>query len=336
MCNYIFQPAKIHFFIDCNKFYLKKDKKKSVFTAFFFIFRQSVPLFYSVSTHFLLPLRLKSNIVFTLRLNNHLRSYSTMIWAVVNCTPDSFYSGSRLLSEQDIQRCIDAYVAAGADCLDIGGCSTRPGAGFVSEAEEWDRIEPALSYAYHTYPQLPLSVDTFRVSVAQKAVRQYEASIINDVSGGALDEQMFSTIARLQCAYVLTHSLPQNSDLHAPVKTNNLLAEIMHFFAEKTDQLQQLGVKDIILDPGFGFGKTTEDNFLLLKNISLLQLFNRPVLAGLSRKSMLQQAAQCSAQEALPATIAANTIALINQAQILRVHDVTETKQILEIVQKSK
>ena len=258
-----------------------------------------------------------------LNIAGHLRSWERpVVMAILNATPDSFVPSTRLTDESMVLRAAERALADGAEILDIGGYSTRPGAPEVSEEEEWQRIRMAATAISRTYPEATLSVDTFRAEVARRAVQDAGVHIINDISGGALDPAMFDTVAALGVPYILMHmrGTPQTMQQHTDY--SNLMADLLSYFAERIDTLQRKGVRDIIVDPGFGFAKTLEQNYELLARMHELQVLDKPLLAGLSRKSMLYRALGTDQEHALNATTAANMVALCEGAAILRVHDV--------------
>lgn len=270
---------------------------------------------------------------YTLHIKNRLFSYThPIVMAILNLTPDSFAFSYDKLSKEDFIRKASSALQDGADILDLGACSTRPHASEVTEEEEWNRLEPALRIVRERFPEAIISLDTFRASIARKAILAYQVDIINDVSGGK-DPEMFHTIAELHTPYILTHMRGTPETMTTMTDYQNLLAEIIDFFQRRVDTLHQMGVSDIILDPGFGFAKTTEQNFKLLSNIHALQVFGLPILVGLSRKSMFFRTLDVTPQSssALTATIVGNTIALQQGAAILRVHDVREAKDTITI-----
>lgn len=239
------------------------------------------------------------------------------VMGILNATPDSFYAGSRKQTERDIAERADEIVAQGGTFIDVGAYSTRPGAQEVSVQEEMDRLRMALGVVRRVQPDVPLSVDTFRADVARMAVEEYGADIINDVSEGA-DADMFRMVSRLRVPYIL---MSVQKDLR-----NTLLA-----FAKKVQMLRDLGQKDIILDPGFGFGKTLDDNYRLMNEMDRLQVMQLPVLVGISRKSMIYKLLETTQEEALNGTTVLNTVALMKGASILRVHDVKEAIETIRI-----
>jgi dihydropteroate synthase len=253
------------------------------------------------------------------------------IMGILNITPDSFYAESRMLGTSELLEVAGKMIEEGADILDIGGQSTRPGAERLDAKSEWERVGPAIEIIRKAYPNICISVDTFYGEVAELAC-QAGANIINDISGGQIDPTMFTIVARCKVPYVLTHiqGEPQNMQ-HNPLYTD-VVAEVLNYFNEKINQLKNSGVHQIIVDPGFGFGKTMQHNLQLLKELHLFDALNCPILAGLSRKRTLQQLIGREASETLNATTVANTIALMNHASILRVHDVREAKEAAMIV----
>ncbi|MFA0961407.1 dihydropteroate synthase [Roseivirga sp. BDSF3-8] len=253
---------------------------------------------------------------------------------IVNVTPDSFYTGSRVNEEKDLLLRAEQMLTDGANILDIGGYSTRPGAQDISPAEEEKRVVTAVKAIYKAFPQAVISIDTFRAEVARKAV-EAGAALINDVSGGTLDERMFETVAQLSVPYVLMHMKGTPQTMKSEANYQNLLEEIMSYFSEKVRVLTRMGVADIILDPGFGFAKTINHNFELLNKLEHFHIFGLPLMAGLSRKSMIHRTLQVTPEEALNGTTVCHTIALIKGASILRVHDVKEASQAIKLVRST-
>lgn len=247
---------------------------------------------------------------------------SPAVMAIINITPDSFYAPSRVDSELSIISCASMALEQGAAILDIGAYSSRPNASNVSEEEEWSRLQQALKVIRREFPQAILSVDTFRANIARRAVEEFGVQIINDISGGELDPQMFATVAQVHAAYILMHTKGTPQTMQSLAHYDNILSEIVHYFETHIHQLHQLGVTDIILDPGFGFAKTVEQNYELLHKMSALQLFQLPILVGVSRKSMIYKPLGCTPDEALNGTTALHILALQQGAIFLRVHDV--------------
>lgn len=268
----------------------------------------------------------------TLEVNGFLMDFSTTkIMGVVNLTPDSFFDGGKLNSIKEILKQVEQMLNEGADMLDLGAFSSRPGANFVSEEEELNRLIPALSAIQKEFSDTVISVDTYRSSVAKQAI-DIGAGIINDISGGSLDENMFAFIAEQKIPYVLMHMQNTPDNMQKNPLYDNVVTELFAFFHEKINQLHLLGAKDIIIDPGFGFGKNLSHNFQLLKHLSYFENLGCPILAGMSRKKMIQELIQENSYNALNGTTAANTIALMNGANILRVHDVKQAKEAASVV----
>lgn len=254
------------------------------------------------------------------------------VMAIINVTPDSFYAPSRTAAGDVGNRAAEA-IAAGADILDIGACSTRPGSAAVSAMEEIERLRPALKAIRRQLPDAIVSVDTYRADVARAAVEEMGADIINDIGGGLLDDRMFSVVAQLRVPYILTHTrgTPETMQQFTDYP-DGVTAGVISELAPRVRQLREMGVADIIVDPGLGFAKTPEQNFTLLRDIPALRAaFRLPVLIGLSRKSMLTRTLNITPDEALEATVAANTIALTLGAEILRVHDPLPCRQSVEL-----
>ena len=256
------------------------------------------------------------------------------VMGILNVTPDSFFAGSRLSSVSEVVQKAGAMLADGADILDIGGYSTRPGAAEVSEQEELDRVVPAVEAIMQAYPEAILSVDTFRARVAEAAIGA-GASIINDISAGSLDEAMYQTVARLQAPYILMHMRGTPQTMNTLTEYEDVVLEVLDELQKQVAILTRLGVKDIILDPGFGFAKTVDQNFQLLSRLEELRILELPLLVGVSRKSMTYKFLGITQADALPGTIVLNTIALMKGAAILRVHDVKETKQTVQLYKKT-
>ncbi|MEJ8801258.1 dihydropteroate synthase [Pontibacter sp. H249] len=271
----------------------------------------------------------------TLNCRGKILSLSTpQVMGILNITPDSFYPGSRLSSTEEAVARANQMLTDGADLLDVGGYSTRPGAAEVSEQEEVDRVAPAIEAIHAAFPEAILSVDTFRAKVAEAAVNA-GAAIVNDVSGGILDETMFQTVARLQVPYILMHMRGTPQTMATLTKYEDLVTEVIDELQAQQAKLTQLGVKDVILDPGFGFAKTVDQNFELLRRMDEMRILGLPILAGMSRKSMVYKSLEINQADALTGTIVVNTIALMKGADILRVHDVKETKQTIQLYTKT-
>ena len=258
------------------------------------------------------------------------------VMGILNVTPDSFYAGSRQQTEKDIINRASQILDEGASIIDIGAYSSRPDAENISPEEEMRRLRNGLEIINRQYPGSILSVDTFRADVARMCVEEYGAAIINDISAGEMDPQMFGTIARLGVPYIIMHmqGTPQNMQMNPHY--DHLLKEIFYYFSEKVQKLRDLGVKDIILDPGFGFGKTLEHNYQLMNHLEEFSLFELPLLVGVSRKSMIYKLLGGTPDDALNGTTVLDTISLLKGADILRVHDVKVAVETVKIVQKMK
>ena len=267
-----------------------------------------------------------------INLNNKLIDLSTpIVMGILNATPDSFFKGSRFVSDKGILKCVEKIVAEGGSLIDIGGYSTRPQADVVTDEEEIRRVSEALEIILKKFPDVYISVDTFRSTVVREVVRNYKVAMINDIGGGTLDPLMFETIADLKVAYVLMHTRGTPQTMQSKTEYDDLVADVFRFLEKRIAQLRLFGVNDIIIDPGFGFAKTGDQNFELLKKLSYFKELNVPVLAGLSRKSMIYTLLDTDAEGALNGTTAANMLALLGGASILRVHDVKEAFQTIEI-----
>ena len=263
-----------------------------------------------------------------------MQSDKALVMGILNCTPDSFYDGGRYKHQDTLKKRIDTLVLEGADIVDIGGQSTRPGADFLNPAEEWSRIQHAVEYTANEYPDIHLSVDTFHAEVARHAV-ECGASIINDVSGGQLDKEMFDAVAKLNVPYVLMHMKGTPSTMQNHCVYDDMMKEISDYFLGRMDELRSKGFNKCILDPGFGFAKNLDQNYALLRDLHQLKELNAPLLCGLSRKSMLYKYLDITPEGALNATIAAQTLALIGGCNILRVHDVKAAVECCKVVDKT-
>lgn len=276
---------------------------------------------------------------YTLNIGGKLQTLDKpLVMGILNVTQESFYAASRTFSAGTIQARVKGLLDEGADIIDLGACSTKPGAAPVSEEEEMRRLSLALEVIRAEAPEAAISVDTFRASVAERCVKDYGVQIINDVSGGELDKHMFDTVADLQVPYVLTQSSYGNnsSNINCNSRTSNinLWKEMMHNLSERIRCLHLMGINDIIVDPGFGFGKSLDDNYHLMNHLNELHLLGCPLLVGISRKSMIYNLLQCSPDEALNGTTALHTIALMKGAHILRAHDVKAAIEAVKIVEK--
>lgn len=254
------------------------------------------------------------------------------IMGILNVTPDSFFSESRTPDEEHIAQRVKQMMNDGADMIDIGGYSSRPGANDVSTEEEMNRLRRGLRIIRKLYPNVPVSVDTFRADVARMCIEEEGADIINDISGGMMDRQMFRTVAQLHVPYIMMHMQGTPDSMQLAPHYDNLRQEVMLYFAERIDRLCQMGVKDIIVDPGFGFGKTMEHNYELMAHLEDFHVFGLPLLVGISRKSMIYKLLGGTPQTSLNGTTVLNTIALTKGTHILRVHDVKEAAEAKRIV----
>jgi len=256
------------------------------------------------------------------------------VMGIINVTDDSFYPGSRFTSDEEILSIAGRMLEEGADILDIGGCSTRPGAQDVPEETEKKRVCRASELILGKYPEAVVSVDTYRASVAGEAVRNSGADIINDISGGEMDKEMFPLVTKLNVPYIMMHMQGTPQTMQLKPHYDDVVSDILSWFGERTAQLQQAGVKDIILDPGFGFGKTAVHNFELLGRMNEFHIAGLPLLAGFSRKSMIWRTLDITPDDALNGTSALNMAALMKGASVLRVHDVKEAKEVVTLFEK--
>lgn len=267
-----------------------------------------------------------------LKINNLLIDLSSpIVMGIVNVTPDSFYFNSRFNSDKSILKCVEKMLIEGASIIDLGGYSTRPQADIISAEDEISRLSKALEIILLKFPDINISVDTYRSNVARYVVENYKVGMINDISGGSLDNFMFETIADLKVAYVLMHMRGNPRNMQNMTDYNFLISEIIDFLQKKIFQLHLLGVYDVVIDPGFGFAKTIEQNFEILNKLHYLKELMMPILVGLSRKSMLYKTLNIEPEDALNATTVANVLALQGGASILRVHDVKEAVQAVKI-----
>ena len=263
---------------------------------------------------------------------NIIDTSNPIVMAIINSTPDSFYSGSRHSSKEEVKKSAEKAINEGASILDIGGYSTRSGAPEVTEQEEIDRVCMALGAIREEWPEIPISVDTFRSSVAKISVKEFDADIINDVYGGEMDKTLFSTMAELQVPYILMHSKGNPQTMQNMTEYSDFESDILRYFSEKIKQLRYAGFnKEIIIDPGYGFAKTVEQNYQLLNDLSLFECFNAPILVGISRKSMIFKPLEITPLEALNGTTILNTFAIERGANILRVHDVRQAMEVIKL-----
>lgn len=258
------------------------------------------------------------------------------VMGILNVTPDSFYAGSRKQTEAAIIDRIETILREGASIIDVGGYSSRPDAAEVSETEEMQRLEMALQPLLQHYPDVVVSVDTFRSSVARQCVEKYGVAMINDISGGELDERMFDTVAQLRVPYIMMHMRGTPQTMQQQTDYEDVTADLLKYFSQKLERLFRLGVNDVILDPGFGFSKTLTQNYELIRHLGDFRIFGLPLLVGVSRKSMIYKLLETTPEESLNGTTVLHTYALLQGADILRVHDVRAAKEAIRIVQQLK
>lgn len=268
----------------------------------------------------------------TLNIKGELISLEEpLVMGILNVTPDSFYEGSRKQTETDIRNRVEEILQEGGAIIDLGGYSSRPDAQDVSPEEEMERLCLALRILRDEYPKAMVSVDTFRADIARRCVEEYGAAIINDISGGELDAAMFPTIADLHIPYIIMHMRGTPKTMQQHCDYQNLTADILLYFSKKIEQLHLMGVNDVIIDPGFGFSKTLEQNYELMRHLADFSLFEKPLLVGISRKSMVYKLLGGTPTESLNGTTVLNTYALLNGANILRVHDVKAAVEAVRI-----
>ncbi len=278
---------------------------------------------------------MRGRLPYTINVGGKLMDLSEpQVMGILNITPDSFYSESRKNTEEEIAGRVNAILAEGGSIIDVGAYSSRPGADNISAEEEKDRLRGALQILRRTAPEAVVSVDTFRADVARMCVEEYGVQIINDISGGQLDPQMFETVAALGVPYVLMHMKGNPQTMQQEPHYEDLLTEMLQYFGSKVQRLYELGVKDIILDPGFGFAKTMDHNYELMNRLKDLSVLELPILVGVSRKSMIYKLLDGTPEGALNGTSVLNTLALLKGASILRVHDVKAAVEVVQIVKK--
>lgn len=271
----------------------------------------------------------------TINIGGRLISFETpLVMGILNATPDSFHAPSRFNGDEAIVARVSEMLEQGASMIDIGAYSTRPGAAEVTEEEEIRRLASALNAIRKQFPDVIISVDTFRSNVARDVVHHFGVNIINDISGGLIDERMFDVVAKLNVPYVLMHMQGTLNSMHLETQYDDLLGEMMMFFSRQIEKLTYAGVCDIIIDPGFGFSKTMAHNFELLAHLHEFQMLELPILAGLSRKTMIWKTLGVTPEQALNGTSVLNTIALQKGANILRVHDVKEAVECVRLYQQ--
>ena len=259
-----------------------------------------------------------------------------LVMGILNMTPDSFYPGSRIRQREQMERRIAEIWEEGGKIIDVGGYSSRPDASDIDVEEEKRRLKPALEYLMTSFSDAIVSVDTFRSEVARWAVEEYGVAIVNDISGGSLDTRMFETVAKLQVPYIMAHMRGTPQTMQRETDYRDMMEEIMLYFADKLQTLRLLGVNDIVIDPGFGFGKTLDQNYELMRLIRQFTMFECPVMAGVSRKSMIYNFLNCSVEDTLNGTTVLHTFALLNGVRLLRVHDVKSAVEAIKIITKLK
>jgi dihydropteroate synthase len=271
----------------------------------------------------------------TLNINGRLVDLTTpKVMGILNVTPDSFFDGGRYLQENEILKHVEKMLGDGAWCIDLGGYSSRPRAEDITIGEEQRRILFAIRLILKNFPGTWISIDTFRSEVAKAALDE-GAIMVNDISGGSLDPEMYNVVAKYKVPYVIMHMRGTPQTMSQLTAYENLVKEIIDYFHQKLFDLQQQGIHDVIIDPGFGFAKTIDQNFQLLNKLEALKVLGKPILTGLSRKSMIWKTLNISPQEAINGTASLNTIALLKGASFLRVHDVKEAMQVIQLVEKA-
>ena len=272
-----------------------------------------------------------------IKVKSELLSVDTpLVMGILNLSKDSFYSGSIFPQVEDADKRIEKLLADGADMIDIGAVSTRPGLTILKQEDEWQLLEPVLNLVNKKYSNIVFSLDTVYAETSKRAVKDFGIDIINDISGGEFDKKMFETVADLDVPYVLMHMRGTPENMQEKTDYENFIEDIIFYFSEKIAQLNSMGVNDIIVDPGFGFAKTVAQNFELLNNLERFKVFELPILAGLSRKTMIWKTLGITPLEALNGTTVLNTIALMKGSHILRVHDVKEAKEVVKLYCNTK
>lgn len=275
---------------------------------------------------------MKSTIAKYINVNGHLMDLDyPRVMGILNVTPDSFYSDSRKQSDEEIINRTRQIIDEGGSIIDLGAYSSRPNADHISTKEEMDRLRKALKLINQNFPNAILSVDTFRADVAKMCVEEYGVAIINDIAAGMMDEHMFSTVAQLGVPYIMMHMQGTPQDMQKNPHYDNIVKEILYYFSEKVQRLRDLGAKDLILDPGFGFGKTVAHNYELMEHMEEFAIFELPILVGISRKSMIYKLLGGGPEDALNGTTVLDTVSLMKGANILRVHDVKEAVEAVKI-----
>jgi dihydropteroate synthase len=256
-----------------------------------------------------------------------------LVMGIINATPDSFFNQHLHNSMEAVIALADKMINDGADMLDIGGQSTRPGSERISAEKEMERVLPLIQLLHKKYPETILSIDTYHSKVAVAAI-QDGASVVNDISAGNMDVEMIPVVAALKVPYICMHMKGTPQSMQQNASYDDVVKEVLDFFIKKMDECKKVGIKDIIIDPGFGFGKTINHNFMLLKNLAVFQMLQKPMLVGISRKATIYKTLNISADEALNGTTVLNTVALLNGASIIRVHDVKEAKETIQLLDR--
>ena len=282
--------------------------------------------------HHYASIEMKYKIAKYINVNGNLMDLdSPKVMGILNITPDSFYAGSRKQTEEDILLRARQIIDEGGEIIDIGAYSSRSDADHISTEEEASRLKKALTLLNREMPEAVISVDTFRADIAKMCVEEHGAAIINDISAGSMDDRMMRTVAELRVPYIMMHMKGTPQDMQKNPEYDNVVKEVMYYFSEKVQRMRDLGAKDIIIDPGFGFGKTLEHNYTLMDKLEEFQIFNLPILVGISRKSMIYRLLGNTPDNALNGTTVLNTISLMKGANILRVHDVKEACEAVKI-----
>jgi dihydropteroate synthase len=259
-----------------------------------------------------------------------------VVMGIANVTPDSFYDGGKMEDEKTLLASVEKMIKDGASIIDVGAVSTRPGAQLISTKIELGRLLPAVQAIRNSFPNIPISIDTFRSWVAVRVIDEIGPVVVNDISGGTLDSKMFETIGKMRVPYILSHIQGSPKNMQDNPKYDDIIKDISTYFSERVKRLTKLGVLDVIIDPGFGFGKKTEHNYELLNRLDSFKVFQLPVMVGVSRKSMIWKVLETNPEEALNGTTVANTLALMGGADILRVHDVKEAAEAIHIISEIK
>ena len=257
------------------------------------------------------------------------------VMGILNVTPDSFYDGGSYKSEKDILNQVESMLQKGATFIDVGGYSSRPGAGYVSKEEEQKRMIPVVKLILKEFPETLISIDTFRSTIAKSSI-EAGAALINDISAGKLDDEMMSTVGKLNVPYIMMHMKGTPQNMQQNIDYKDLVHDINYYFSERINIARSFGIKDIIIDPGFGFSKTLEQNYELMNKLELLKMAGLPMLAGVSRKSMIYKLLNINSEKALNGTTSLNTVALMKGASLLRVHDVKEAMECISIYNSLK